>query len=157
MILNIDSVPFGSIAADPSDTTCINEPVQFSGSAVSSVSTWEWDFGDGNTAIGQNVIHTYTAPATYQVSLITTSSLGCSDTSYFQKIITNPNIGFTMSPNPACIVDTVSLMVRGYCQLCTLGMGFWRREYRYRTPNLPCLQYSGALHGYPECVFQVCV
>jgi PKD repeat protein len=35
----------------------------------SSVTSWNWDFGDGNTSIEQNPTHTYSTPGTYIVSL----------------------------------------------------------------------------------------
>ncbi len=107
MTLTIFAVPYASISAVPADTSCINDTVFFSGSAVSAVDTWVWDFGDGNTGNGQNLFNLYAAPGTYQVSLITTNLDGCSDTTYFDKIISDPFIDFSMSPNPACIGDTV--------------------------------------------------
>ncbi len=42
--------------------------------------SWFWDFGDGNTSILQNPVHTYTTSGNYTVTLVTTSSSGCSDT-----------------------------------------------------------------------------
>lgn len=43
--------------------------VNFSGSSASVVDTWMWFFGDGDSAAGQNAMHEYTAPGTYDVSL----------------------------------------------------------------------------------------
>jgi len=41
---------------------------------------WEWSFGDGNTSSQSNPFHTYGAVGTYDVTLITTTDLGCKDT-----------------------------------------------------------------------------
>ncbi len=49
----------------------------FSGSSSSSITTWEWDFGDGGTATGQNVSHDFTQYGTYSISLTVTSTDGC--------------------------------------------------------------------------------
>lgn len=42
--------------------------------------SYQWQFGDGGTSTQQNPSHTYTAPGVYSVTLITTSSSGCTDT-----------------------------------------------------------------------------
>jgi PKD repeat protein len=43
---------------------------------VGSVSSWMWDFGDGNTSTMQNPTHTYSADGTYNVCLTVTDSCG---------------------------------------------------------------------------------
>ncbi len=59
--------------------TVSNLTVDFFGVAMPQNSTFEWDFGDGNSGIGQNVVHTYAAPGMYLVTLITTDPFtGCS-------------------------------------------------------------------------------
>jgi hypothetical protein len=59
-------------------------PVAMSGAASSDgdghALTYAWRFGDGATAAGQNVTHTYMASGTYQVRLIVTDVLGLADT-----------------------------------------------------------------------------
>lgn len=44
--------------------------------------SWRWDFGDGATAEGTVVTHTYTEEGTYTVSLTVEDALGRTDTSY---------------------------------------------------------------------------
>lgn len=39
-----------------------------------------WDFGDGSTSNDMNPAHTYTANGTYDVTLVVTNDLGCTDT-----------------------------------------------------------------------------
>lgn len=41
------------------------------------LSTWLWDFGDGNTSSDLNPYHIYAAPGSYTVSLTVTSDQGC--------------------------------------------------------------------------------
>lgn len=42
--------------------------------------TYSWDFGDGNTSSQYEPVHFYDSSGNFTVSLVTTDSLGCSDT-----------------------------------------------------------------------------
>lgn len=42
------------------------------------INSWEWYFGDGETAYVQNPVHTYSCPGTFYVSLQVYNDLGCS-------------------------------------------------------------------------------
>jgi PKD repeat protein len=50
--------------------------VHFSDQSTGQVTAWEWNFGDGNTASGQNPVHTYGAPGTHDVTLTATGPGG---------------------------------------------------------------------------------
>jgi PKD repeat protein len=61
------------------EKAAVDQPVLFDGSASSglgaSIVAWEWDFGDGQQASGEQVEHAYAEPGRYFVSLkITTDS-----------------------------------------------------------------------------------
>lgn len=57
----------------PTDLT-----VDFTGYTYSQyATTYNWDFGDGTTASGQQVLHTYNEAGIYLVTLITEDSTGC--------------------------------------------------------------------------------
>jgi PKD repeat protein len=60
-----------SAAVDP--TGEVGSPVSFAGDAVlgdcSDTATYAWEFGDGGTAAGANVSHTFSVPGTYDWSL----------------------------------------------------------------------------------------
>jgi hypothetical protein len=65
-----------AILASPTDGQ-VPLTVAFSGTAsVGSITTYNWDFGDGNTDSGLNVTHTYTAPGTYLATLTVTDGGG---------------------------------------------------------------------------------
>lgn len=54
-------------------------PVQFtdtSSPGTSTISSWEWDFGDGEASTVQNPVHIYSQPGVYTVSLTITSTFG---------------------------------------------------------------------------------
>lgn len=75
--------PIAIISADPSPAT-VGESVTFDGSgtvisnkpADTVATSYEWDFGDGSSAKGEAVSHTYTAAGTYTVTLTVTDSVG---------------------------------------------------------------------------------
>ena len=66
------------------DTVCLSYPTSFSDLSYlhnsDSITSWSWNFGDGSSSSLQNPQHIYTDTGFYNVSLIITSSIGCSDT-----------------------------------------------------------------------------
>jgi len=59
--------------------TCPPFIVNFTSINSPDIVAWQWDFGDGNLASGQNPANIYTVPGTYDIKLIATSSGGCVD------------------------------------------------------------------------------
>ncbi|HYH55976.1 MAG TPA: PKD domain-containing protein, partial [Anseongella sp.] len=64
-----------------SDTTgCFPMPIQFtdlSTAGSGTISTWQWDFGDGTISTERNPTHVYTAAGNFTVTLKVTNSNGC--------------------------------------------------------------------------------
>lgn len=61
---------------------CDGDMVNFADASVISqggINSYDWNLGDGNTASGQNINHTYAGPGNYTVSLLLTSDKGCVD------------------------------------------------------------------------------
>ncbi len=59
-------------AADFSASTTLGPAplsVSFSDTSIGTITSWEWDFGDGSSSTVQNPSHTYNAVATYSVGL----------------------------------------------------------------------------------------
>lgn len=54
-----------------------------------SIETYEWNFGDGTTTTSTigTVSHTYTSAGVYSVSLIVTTTAGCSDSIGFNQLV----------------------------------------------------------------------
>jgi gliding motility-associated-like protein len=84
----------------PADTgyidLCPGESVSFTGagsypqSGVQYVhsdqsSSFEWDFGDGSTALGPQVLHQYKKPGGYTVQLTITDQFGCQNTNFINQ------------------------------------------------------------------------
>ncbi len=76
--------------------------VAFTDLSVDSVSTWQWDFGDGNTSTEQNPDNEYVNPGFYTVALIIVGP-GGSDTltksNYIHPTYTSPTADFEGVPS----------------------------------------------------------
>ncbi|MDX2430462.1 MAG: DUF2271 domain-containing protein [Bacteroides sp.] len=84
-------------------------------STSSGASSYDWDFGDGNTSQEENPSHTYASPGTYSVSLKATS--GSTSDTKVQEITVSSTVGIgganldaqQVYPNPTSGVFTVNL------------------------------------------------
>lgn len=73
-----------------------------------SITSFFWDFGDGNTSTATTPNHTYATSGTFNGKLIITTANGCTDTAIF--IIhtgTPPTANFTATPLNACVDEPV--------------------------------------------------
>jgi gliding motility-associated-like protein len=90
LLLNVNPIPF----ADFSFATICNELlVNFTDQSrvnPGTISSYEWDFGDGGTSDLQDPSHTYLNPLTVDVGLIVSSAAGCSDTVLKPVQVFNP-------------------------------------------------------------------
>jgi gliding motility-associated-like protein len=81
-----ETVCVNFLAADNSfnNNVCVGTPVTFtdmtSFGTGSNITSWNWNFGDGQTSILPNPTHTYNSSGTFNVTLIVTSNVGCVDT-----------------------------------------------------------------------------
>ena len=71
-------VPVAGFSADVTSANT-SDTVTFTDQSTNSPTSWEWDFGDGNTSAEQNPAHTYTDAGTYNVTLTATNSTGSDD------------------------------------------------------------------------------
>ena len=81
--------------------------VNFSDSSISgsAINTYEWDFGDGGTSNLQNPTYTYADTGIFDVSLVITNDLGCTDTlvrSNYIFVYTPPVANFIQIPQVVC-------------------------------------------------------
>jgi len=64
--------------------TCFGTPLTFNDTTTTpyftTVSNWNWDFGDGDTSMMQNPMHSYAKPGTYTVKLNVSTGQGCGNT-----------------------------------------------------------------------------
>lgn len=96
----------GKLSADYT-SQCSPLPVKFKAEPQENV-TWQWFFGDGNQANGDEVTHTYALNGNYSVYAIGRTDQNCIDTvrSSNPVIVASPDAVFT-SPTPAGCAPSV--------------------------------------------------
>jgi len=87
--------------------------INFTDLSTNNPTSWNWNFGDGDTSTAQNPSHTYLASGTYNVTLIACNAFGCDTTVFNNYIVVNLS-----APTPvpaACTPNTLT-----YC--CGFGI-----------------------------------
>ncbi|MCP4442707.1 MAG: S8 family serine peptidase [Aureispira sp.] len=106
--INVNGLaPVPDFAADVT-FTC-DGTVQFTDMSVNGPTQWHWDFGDNDTSIAQNPIHTYATSGTYTVELRATNGLGstiATKTAYI--VVAKPTIT-TLNHGESCVNTSVKL------------------------------------------------
>ncbi|NNE74000.1 MAG: PKD domain-containing protein, partial [Acidimicrobiales bacterium] len=72
-------------------TATVGASVVFSSASTGSPTSHRWDFGDGNTAQGESVRHTFTEAGTYRVQLFVENSAG-QDSDTLTVVVSEPVI-----------------------------------------------------------------
>ncbi len=107
---------------------CINDTLQFydsSKSQKSTVKSWYWEFGDGDTASIQNPQYKYRDTGDYNVKLIITDGNDCQDTVFKTIAIdSKPNADF--SADPSCSRNPKTFKDRSSTVKGEVKQSFWR-------------------------------
>ncbi len=75
--------------------TIFGEATNFYGTSGNNIVSWYYDFGDGNFAITQNPVHTYTEPGLYIVNLAVIDDNGCSNSvTHEVNVLEQPEVDF---------------------------------------------------------------
>jgi len=91
-------------------TGTVGVPIQFAGGDSTGFNlSFTWDFGDGTTATGVVVTHTYNAPGTYTVVLTVVDRFGRQASDRTTATIS------PAAPTPACVLTTAGIV-------CTPGV-----------------------------------
>lgn len=91
---------------------CANQ-VQFTDASSVSPVSWQWTFGDSNSSLVQDPFHYYSSSNTYTVTLISTNSFGCKDTTS-QAIALPPFTPISVNSSVTkCQSDTLQLKATG--------------------------------------------
>lgn len=79
VLVNIDPIPLVDFSVSD---VCLNEPSLFqnlSSISAGAIVSYDWTFGDGNTASNLNPMNVYTSATSFNVQLVATSAQGCAD------------------------------------------------------------------------------
>ncbi|MBN8702818.1 MAG: gliding motility-associated C-terminal domain-containing protein [Bacteroidetes bacterium] len=110
----------------------------------SSITTWNWDFGDGSVETIPNPNHCYTQSGFYDVALTATSNNGCSATSTVNQMIEvfpKPTAEFGASPNPATILNSLV----GFTNQSSSDVNYWAYYFGdgdSLVPSIPNVQHT---------------
>lgn len=110
---------------------------------VGTISSWYWDFGDGNNSTRTNntpFYHQYNTAGNYTIYLITTSSNGCkSDTTFIPvTVLPRPVANFTTGGN-VCLGDSIRFLDASTpaAAISSWNWNFGDNRSEIRTSNAP--------------------
>jgi gliding motility-associated-like protein len=112
-------------------TVCIDKPTVFTDFSLpgfGSISSWQYIFGDGNTATTQNASNQYASAGNYTVSLMVETSLGCKDT----VTKTVPTYGIPVadfSYNATCTNNNIVLFFNDLSSSASDSINFWFYDF----------------------------
>jgi gliding motility-associated-like protein len=92
---------------------CFPLSVAFTDTSVSNspIVSWNWDFGDGSSSTLQNPVHVFNAEQKFDITLIVTNSLGCTDTlkrpGYIKAGFPPTSVNFTADKLIACASQSI--------------------------------------------------
>ncbi len=72
--------PTAGFSANPTITSTMDGPVSFLDHSSGSISTWQWNMGDGTFETGESFDHLFNNIGTFLVTLVITDANGCTDT-----------------------------------------------------------------------------
>lgn len=96
--VSANPIPTAAFSATPV-TSFAGDTVSFldqSSIASGNITTWSWDFGDGNTSLLQSPNHSYAVAGTYIVCLYVQSNVPCYDTLCSEYVVSPFNV---IAPN----------------------------------------------------------
>jgi len=111
LTLTVTATPTAAFSV--ADTTCLGSANVFTDQSTSNgatITSWTWNFGDGQTSTLQNPSHTYTKNGNYTVQLTVGNSNGCTSATVSKSIHISalPVAAFAYS-TPDCATAAIAL------------------------------------------------
>lgn len=107
---------------------CAGQSISFTDKTVidtpSVITTWKWDFGDGDASTDQNPTHLFAGAGTYNVRLITESNQGCVDT-LFKNVVINPNPEPNFYWEGSCVFEDLTFHDSSIVSSGTISGWYW--------------------------------
>lgn len=101
--------PIVDFSATPA---CLGEDVVFTDLSGNDVTSWSWDFDDGNFSISESPMHLFASTGTYNVSLTVVGAGGCS---------ASTNVNVTVFDFPAIVINDDFDCVNNEMTLTAIG------------------------------------
>ena len=144
-VLNVVTIYPVPVVNFTADTVCLGNPTTFTDlSFISSgtISSWSWDFSGGITSTQQNPSMIFATSGTHSVTLIVTSSNGCSASVTHSVFVYDfPIANFSMDPGtPAELLDQIQ-----FTDLSTGTISSWTWDFGDNTNS--SLQNPAHLYG----------
>lgn len=110
---------------------CETGTVNFSDSTTASlnITNWLWDFGDNNTSTAQNPQHTYSGIGDFDVTLIVTNELGCTDTLLEEdvvRLVPTPQASIGLSDTVGCLPLSLDVADQSLIGAAPISDRLWR-------------------------------
>jgi PKD repeat protein len=96
----------------PSATICAIVTAQFNAITQDTITSYNWDFGDGTTSTAANPVHVYSVPGRYIVNLNFTTNHGCAGVAFPPDTINvypKPRAQFTALDSLPCASNQLEL------------------------------------------------
>lgn len=128
LVLTVTAAPVAAFTV--AANTCLGDSTVFKDTSVSNglaISSWLWDFGDGQTSSNQNPTHAYTTAGNFTVTLtVSAGSSSCAATPLTKTIHigAKPVAGFTAS-TPNCAGQPVTFTDRSTTSEGTITSWVW--------------------------------
>ncbi|MCX8149613.1 PKD domain-containing protein [Thermaurantimonas aggregans] len=136
-------------------TGCVGETLQYIGqpTSVRPIATFQWNFGNGDTAATANASYVYTMPGAYAVSFTITDTAGCSHTRTDTVIIRpKPSVNFSVSGG--CFTDSIcqGISTQLVSQSTLPPLGGIITGYQWDIGNNGIINYTipGITHTFPD-------
>ena len=110
--------------------TCENAPVDFTDASFttdgSTITSYHWDFGNGDTSIVQHPPYLYATSGTYNVTLEVNTDSGCTNTLIEQiEVHQQPTAGFFPSNSLICSAQSMQFNNNSFSTDGTIDNWFW--------------------------------
>lgn len=109
VVVVVNSAPTSQFTFSPVSPT-IFDPINFTETSTDidgTISSWQWDFGDGTTSVERNPSHQYSQTGTYQISLTVTDDEGEENTKTASITVVNlaPTADFSCSKSSEILMN----------------------------------------------------
>jgi gliding motility-associated-like protein len=146
--VTVNDVPVAALSGDTLQG-CATHCVSFtdlSTVASGTITSWLWDFGNGNTATLQNPLNCYDLAGPYNVSLTVTTAAGCTGMITMQNYVTvfpNPSAAFTAGPQPTTELNPTITFTDGSTGATSWSWNFGDFPASSSSLQNPVFSYAG--------------